>query len=248
MTVTTETGFIDIHHHIIYGVDDGPQTLEESRQMLALAYSDGTRHIIATPHFDPVGKCPDVALLEERLAELNAICAADFPGLAVHLGAEVLFGEGIRRKLQAGIIPTLAGSNYALVEFVPSFSKNDIEKAVCHLANGGYVAVLAHSERYPAITRNLQFAKYLRKKYGVLIQVNADAFLFQQPFHVRRFLKKAINSGIIDLVASDAHNTQERRTRLRDAYKIIADSFGHELGQKLFTKHVGMFIIESLSI
>ena len=234
MSAAPVTGFIDIHHHIIYGVDDGPQTPEESRQMLALAYADGTRHIIATPHFDPTGYCPEINLLQERLAELKAVCADEYPDLQLHLGAEVLFGEGIRRRLRAGIIPTLAGSNYVLLEFAPGVSKDALERAVRHLANGGYAAVLAHSERYPAITGDLQFTKYLQEKYGVLIQVNADTFVSRQQFHVKRFFKKAMQQGIIDLVASDAHNTRGRRTRLRDAHAVISANYNHQFTQSLF--------------
>lgn len=235
MSAASATGFIDIHHHIIYGVDDGPQTLEESRQMLALAYADGTRHIIATPHFDPTGYCPEINLLQERLAELKAVCADEYPDLQLHLGAEVLFGEGIRRRLRAGVIPTLAGSNYVLLEFAPDVSKDALERrAVRHLANGGYATILAHSERYPAITGDLQFTKYLQEKYGTLIQVNADTFVSRQRFHVRRFLKKAMQQGIVDLVASDAHNTRGRRTRLQDAYAVISADYDRRFTQDLF--------------
>jgi protein-tyrosine phosphatase len=234
MSAAPVTGFIDIHHHIIYGVDDGPQTPEESRQMLALAYADGTRHIIATPHFDPTGYCPEINLLQERLAELKAVCADEYPDLQLHLGAEVLFGEGIRRRLRAGIIPTLAGSNYVLLEFAPGVSKDALERAVRHLANGGYAAVLAHSERYPAITGDLQFTKYLQEKYGVLIQVNADTFVSRQRFHVRRFLKKAMHQGIIDLVASDAHSTKNRRTMMKNAYVSLAEKYDKNQVNHLF--------------
>ena len=224
MTTMQTPGFVDIHHHIVYGVDDGPQTVEQSRQMLALAYADGTRQIIATPHFDPVGKCPNVALLKQRLAELNAICAAEFPGLNIHLGAEVLFGEGIRRKLRAGIIPTLAGSSFVLVEFVPSVTREHLENAIRHLTNGGFVTILAHSERYPAITRDIFFVQYLKEKYGVLIQVNADTFLVKQHFKMRRFLTKSLQLGIIDFVASDAHGIKQRFSRMNSAYvKISAE-------------------------
>ncbi len=234
MIAEPATGFIDIHHHIIYGVDDGPQTLEEARQMLALAYADGTRHIIATPHFNPTGYCPEIDLLQERLAELKAVCADEYPDLQLQLGAEVLFGEGIRRKLRAGAIPTLADSNYVLLEFVPGVSEDKLERAVRHLANGGYVTVLAHSERCPAITGNLKFTKYLKEKYGVLIQVNANTFVSRQRFHVKRFLKKALWLGIIDLVASDAHNTKNRRTMMKNAYVFLTEKYDKNQVNSLF--------------
>lgn len=222
MSSFSGSGFVDIHHHLIYGVDDdGPRTLEDSRKMLALAYQDGTRHIVATPHFDPVGKCPDVAFLKSRLAELSAICKADYPDLTLSLGAEVFFGEGFRRKLRAGLIPTMAGSEYVLVEFVPAVTRENLEKAIRHLANGGFVTILAHAERYPAITRNLPFVKYLKEKYGTLIQINSSFVLQRKFFHLRRFLKKGLKENLIDFIASDAHNAGGRRTQLRSAYTAL---------------------------
>ncbi|MGI6634771.1 MAG: CpsB/CapC family capsule biosynthesis tyrosine phosphatase [Christensenellales bacterium] len=221
MTAKPTMRFIDIHHHIIYGVDDGPQTLEESKQMLALAYADGTRDIIATPHFVPMGCFPDIALLQERLAELNIICATEYPGLRLHLGAEVFFGEGVQRRLRTGIIPTLAGSDHVLVEFTPNVTKNNLENAIRHLTSGGYVVILAHSERYPAITHDIQFLQYIKEKYGTLIQVNADTFLSRQSFFLKRFLKKTLQLGTIDFIASDAHGTQHRVTKLSSTYNAL---------------------------
>ena len=228
------SGFSDIHHHIIYGVDDGPQTLEEAKAMLALAYKDGIRRLIATPHFDPVRFCPDVGLLKARLAELQAVCDAEHPGLQLSLGAEVLFGEGIRRKLLSGAIPTLAGGDHVLVEFVPSVTQDTLEQAVRHLANGGYVTVIAHMERYPALLRHRAFASHLKDKYGARLQVNAGTILTRQRFAVRRFLRHALGEGLVDFVASDAHGAHHRRTRMGEAFQKTADAHGLETAGLLF--------------
>lgn len=227
-------GFIDIHHHILFGVDDGPKTRSEALAMLALAWQEGTRRIIATSHFEALGSCPDVGRLRVQMADLNAICHEKFPGLTVSLGAEVFFGEGVRRRLRSGIIPTLAGSEHVLVEFVPSVARDYLEKAVRHLANGGFVTIIAHMERYPVLVKDPAFARYLKEKYGALLQVNAETFLLPQRLSVRRFLKRAVPDGLVDFVASDAHGTVKRKTRLLEVYGKLAALHGEAVAWSLF--------------
>ncbi len=232
--LTPQSGFIDLHHHILFGVDDGPKSRDESLAMLALAYQEGTRQIIATPHYDPLGSCPDVGMLQAQLAEFNAVCAEKLPGLSIALGSEVFFGEGVRRRLQSGVIPTLAGSDHVLVEFAPAVERDYLEKAVRHLANGGYVTIIAHMERYPVLVKNPEFARFLKEKYGTLLQVNAETFLTRQQLSVKRFLRRAVPEGLIDFVASDAHGTVWRKTRLIEAYKTLSTMFGEAVVRSLF--------------
>lgn len=227
-------GFIDIHHHILWGVDDGPRTQADSEAMLALAYAEGTRRIIATSHFDPLGVCPDVGKLMVKLDTLNALCAQRFPGLSIALGAEILFNEGIRRKLRAGIIPTLAGSDHVLVEFLPTVTASELEKAVRHLANGGFVTIVAHVERYGAIVKAPDTIRHLKGKYGARIQMNAETLIGKRGFFLRRYLKHAIAEGLIDFIASDAHGAQRRRSRLKEGEAFIERRYGTKVARKLF--------------
>ena len=202
--------------------------------MLKLAYNDGTRHIIATPHFDPVGHCPNVAELKNKLDELNGICDQDFPGLRISLGAEVLFGEGLRRKLRSGAIPTMNGSQYVLVEFLPSVSRDVLEKAVGHLANGGFVSIIAHAERYTALMKDLPWTAYLREKYGALVQVNAAALLRHRHFFAFRHIKNALVQGLVDFVASDAHDIECRKTRMMACYQLVCSRYGIRHAERMF--------------
>ena len=227
-------GFVDIHHHILFGVDDGPKTRNDALAMLAAAFAEGTRHIIATSHFDPLGSCPDVGRLQSQLADLSSVCLEKFPGLSLSLGAEIFFGEGVRRRLRSGVIPTLAGSDHVLVEFVPAVAGDYLEKAVRHLANGGYVTILAHMERYPVLVKDPAFARYLKEKYGALLQVNAETFLLPQRLSVRRFLRRAVPDGLVDFVASDAHGTLKRKTRLLEAYGKLVGLHGETAAWSLF--------------
>ena len=227
-------GFIDIHHHILWGVDDGPRTQADSEAMLALAYAEGTRRIIATSHFDPLGTCPDVGKLMTKLDTLSVLCVERFPGLSIALGAEILYNEGIRRKLRAGVIPTLAGSDHVLVEFLPSVTANELEKAIRHLANGGFVTIVAHVERYGTIIKAPAIIKHLKGKYGARFQVNAETLLTWQGFTLRRYVKHAITEGLIDFIASDAHGVEWRRTRMKESAAFIEGHYGMEMTHRMF--------------
>ena len=231
---TQPAGFIDIHHHILWGVDDGPRTQADSEAMLALAYAEGTRRIIATSHFDPLGTCPDVDKLMIKLDTLNALCVERFPGLSIALGAEILYNEGIRRKLRSGIIPALAGSDHVLVEFLPSVTAAEMEKAIRHLANGGFVTIVAHVERYGTIIKAPDTIRHLKGKYGARFQVNVETLLTWQGFTLRRYVKHAITEGLIDFIASDAHGVERRRSRLKDVEAFIRRRYGDEIARRLF--------------
>lgn len=228
-----QNGFIDIHHHILWGVDDGPRSRQEATIMLALAFLDGTRHIVATPHFDPQVHCPDVGLLTAQVDELNRLCAERFPGLRISLGAEVMFGEGVSRRVHAGVIPTLAGGDHVLVEFAPAVPRDALVQAVRHLANGGYVTVIAHMERYPTLMRDPDFARYLKEKYGTRLQVNAVTFLTRRSFRFKRLLKRVMQEELIDFVASDAHDQTVRKTLMARCYEAISMQFDASAAKRL---------------
>ena len=94
-----ETGFYDIHTHILPGVDDGSKSPEESKQMLQMAYDQGVRHIVATPHFSVNGKNHPVEELQDKLKLLRQMAAEIDPSFTVDLGNELLNGPGIIEEL-----------------------------------------------------------------------------------------------------------------------------------------------------
>lgn len=109
-------GIIDIHAHILPGIDDGAKNWDESRKMLEKAYGEGIRHIIATPHYSRRGLTPHIYELAERLQDKAREIAPDF---GTGLGQETFFHEGLVENLKMGKALTLEGSRYVLVEFEP---------------------------------------------------------------------------------------------------------------------------------
>ncbi len=229
-------GFVDVHHHVLYGMDDdGPRTREDMHAMLHLAAEDGITTVFATSHVSPGIRQFDYPKYLARLEEANAYCAQNGLELTVLPGAELLYTPLTGELLRNGNVPAMGGSHCALVEFLPAASLKEIREAVAALARSGFSAIIAHAERYPALVRNLEAAMELKRDYRTLFQVNASLFIGSRGFRLNRFRKHAVTEGLIDFVASDAHNVSSRRVNMAEGYKRVAELYGRETAQKIFT-------------
>ena len=112
-------GFVDIHHHLIYGMDDGAQTWEQTRQMLTSAWKNGIDRIIATPHAEPGMEPFPMEQLTRRIQKAQSWCDEQRMQMEILPGCEIFYTPQTVCMLREGLIPTLAGSNYVLVEFLP---------------------------------------------------------------------------------------------------------------------------------
>lgn len=227
---------IDIHHHLLHGVDDGAQTLEETRQMLLRAQAQGVTHIVATPH-----ACPGEARFpEERcrahLAQTQEMCRQEGIPIEVCLGAEILYTEATADALCEGRIPTLAGTRYVLVEFIPDAPFEQLCGAARRLGSRGFQPIFAHAERYRCLGK-LKNLEYLHDEYGVLMQVNAHTVLGKRGFFLDRWFRRAMEAGWIDIAASDAHGLDRRSCRLGECKMELERCFGEDAAQRLCIKN-----------
>ena len=219
-------GFIDIHHHLLHGVDDGSQSLNMSLRMAKRAYEAGTRVIVATPHVTPgVERIPEETF-QQRLEELRAACAKERMELRILLGAEILYTDMTCRLLSEGRVPTLAGTEYVLVEFMPGVRYDALYKALEGILRAGFLPVVAHVERYACLVSSPRRAAMLKDELeGVLFQMNNSTILggrgFFSDLHTRRMLEESL----IDITASDAHNLRERPTRMHEAYEKLKEDY-----------------------
>lgn len=225
--------FADIHHHLLYGLDDGAETEEQMYQMLTAAAEDGTRYLAATPHIS-LGFCPfPMEKYTERLNKAQRWCIDNDNGIVLYSGAEILYSDGIVNVLQNGEIPTLGKTRSILVEFLPDISGEKLENAVRKLSNKGFLPVLAHVERYACLHR-LELAEKLRELYPVKLQVNAStAACGGKGIRQKIWLKKMLYRGLVDLIASDAHSTGTRRTQMTQAYACLEKNVGAEAADHL---------------
>jgi len=229
-------GLVDIHQHVIYGVDDGPTKWEETEAMLEKAISQGIGRIVATSHVSPGRVHFDYSEYLDKLNKINYLIWKKKWKLRLLPGCEIYYSPHVLDRLHRRKIPTLAMSDYILVEFSPFEEYNTIFNALRNLANAGYHPILAHVERYQCMTDKMQSVLNL-KEFDTLIQMNAQTVLHSQSFGAKRFARRLLEENVVDFVASDAHNTSSRPICLGDAYEYLKKNYGEELADRLTWKN-----------
>ncbi len=226
-------GFVDIHQHLVWGVDDGAKTFEDSIALLKRSAEQGVRIIIATPHvLSGIEPFPYDKFCEHFL-ELKRICTEENIPIKLLPGAEVFYTEHTLNMLLDKRIPTLNGTRFILIEFNEDVSWRNIEKAVRDLFNNGYRPIVAHIERYSSMFSHRKQAELLREETGVKYQVNCGSIIESKSFWQKRFLEHMLKNRLIDAVATDAHNMERRPPNMLRAYKILKEKYGSEYAYKL---------------
>ncbi len=214
---------IDLHSHILPGIDDGSKDVEESLAMLEQLKEQGIDTVAATPHFDADRETVD-CFLERRNKAMSILVSNmtdDLPKILC--GAEVGFYPSIDR-MQVLSRLCIDGGNLLLLEMPMSSWNEHVVRTLEALANrGDIIVVLAHMERY----MGFQSKSTLRRVYqsGVLIQCNAEFFL---DLPTRRKAMSMLKAGEIDFIGSDCHNVDSRAPKIGAAYETIKKKLGED--------------------
>lgn len=223
---------VDIHHHLIWGVDDGAKTEEETQKMILRAVEQGVSHIVCTSHATPgVEVFPAEDYLTHFAQAQDWIAQQQLP-ITLHTGCEVLYTDASPRLLKEGFYPSLAEMWVTLVEFSGDVTYERLCEAARKLGNVGFSVVFAHVERYEVL-RDLKRVRELREEYGVAMQVNANTILQKKGFFTDRWVKKMLEGGLVDCVATDAHNASSRPCQLRDCYEKLKATYGEDMADDL---------------
>lgn len=202
---------IDIHTHLLYGVDDGPETMEESIAMLKSAKAQGIDAMILTPHYRHGMFGYPNETIEEHFARLYK--PAKEMGIDLYLGTEQHINSMTIEYIENGRCRTLANTNYVLAEYKPETEFSYIMASVRDLLRHGYIPVIAHVERYMCMHEDMDNVDRL-KAVGAMIQVNADAVLGLDGGKIKRFVKKLLKYGCVDFVGSDSHGIKQRSNNM----------------------------------
>ncbi|MBO6020531.1 MAG: hypothetical protein J6P88_05010 [Clostridia bacterium] len=224
--------FCDLHCHILYGVDDGAQTIEESRALIDTAYATGTRTICFTPHYNPLREL-ESAGAEETFRTLSEEMKEKYPDLTLCLGAEILYHQRIADSIRRGACRTMNGTRFVLVEFLPEDDGRYIVQSLESISAGGYTPILAHADRYKSIVKRPKLAISLAEK-EIPIQLNARSLLGRNGKRVRRFCHRLLKEGAAAVIASDANDPNQLDARLDEASRIVADKYGAEYANAIF--------------
>lgn len=216
----------DLHQHILWGLDDGPDSPDGMFRMLELAADDGIGLIAATAHAYPAVRPFDIDLYQSRLREANDFCARHALPLEVCEGCEIHYADAVPDLLRAGRLPTLASSRYVLIEFNDYATFTRMEDASDRLFRAGYQPIIAHVERVHCLRHAPRDAIQFREECSFLFQMDCDAVLRPRGMAERRFVRRMLEAQAIDLVASDAHDTDRRPVCMRKARRMIAKEYG----------------------
>lgn len=215
------SGFVDIHSHFLYGVDDGPKTAAEMQAMLDDAYKNGIRGIMATPHVTPGIHPMDEEKIALHLSEARAYCVEMGYDMQLFSGAEILYTPAMERFIEEKRLPTLSGSDSVLVEFSPDVSMEELDRAVDRMDRAGYTVILAHIERYLCLCWGKAAWQFRDRHPRVQYQVNGRTLANLQGFFRRRMIKAWLKDRLIHFVGSDAHHVDWRRFCMREAYESL---------------------------
>lgn len=234
-------GYLDIHSHIIPGVDDGSCNMDMTMEMLVKAYDEGIRWMCATPHFYPGHRNAGVDKLQEIFTEVCRLAADRFPDMKLMLGNEIYYKDEVMELLGKNEIHTLHGSRYVLVEFHVASEYDKLVRAVKGLTMKGYYPILAHIERYACLYHEEDRIEELIRM-GAYMQVNAETLLGGSFDKVGRYCHKLIRSGKIHFLGSDCHNTDTRRPVMATAVAVLKKKTPPDLLEKLLVENPQRFL------
>lgn len=209
---------IDIHSHILPGVDDGARTLEESIEMLRIAARAGTTDIVATPHASP-----EFPYDEPRIQHAFDTLRTQANGLInLHLACDFhLSYENLRDALNEPAKYTINHYQYLMVELPDLITLPAIKNALIQLISRGIVPVITHPERNISLqSRPDELASWVR--HGALLQVTAQSFSGRFGPPAKQFADSLLRRQLIHFVASDAHDCRDRTPDLAAAFDYIA--------------------------
>jgi len=224
-------GIVDFHSHILPGIDDGSQSLDESIALLRQEAKQGIRHVVATPHFYPRYDDPDQFFVNREAAESLLRRELEVqPGLPeVTVGAEVHFFPGMSHSdILSGL--TIGGKQCILIEMpgVP-WSESMYRELAMIPERQGLTPVIAHMDRYIAPLRTYKIPERL-VELPVLVQANASFFLRSS---TRKLALKLLRQGKIQVLGSDCHNLTTRPPNLEEAVSVIRNHLGEAVLEEI---------------
>ena len=222
---------IDIHHHCLPGVDDGPRTLAESVDLCRMAADEGIETIVATPHvlrgrWQNTSRAQLAAILDELRAAVG-----ERPRILP--GSEYFFGHDMDEMLRTESIVPLAGGRYVLVEFSSHTVPPLVRDPLYRVQLSGWTPIIAHPERNVVFQSKPEFLASLIR-IGVKTQVTTGSVTGEFGAEAQAAATDWLQRGWVHVMATDAHNVTKRQPRFRAARERVASLVGDEIAQALF--------------
>lgn len=224
---------IDIHVHVLPGLDDGPADLAEAVEMCRLIAADGTSAVIATPHqLHEEWENTDAALIHRLCTDVETAAGGTlriYPGAEIRASMEIPAGLD---DLDASGLLTLAGSRYVLVEPSPYPLAPSLGELIYELRVAGWWPVLAHPERYGYLAEEPERLQALARR-GARLQVTAASVLGHNGRRAQQTARFLLDRRMVHFLSSDGHDSASRSPGLSEARKVVAAQWGEAMAQAL---------------
>jgi len=224
---------IDLHTHVLPGLDDGARTLEDSLAMVRMAAAAGTTDIVATPHADETFDFhPDAAA--QAIEQVQQACGAS-PRL--HYGCELnLTVDLIEDVLRAPERYTIGHGPYLLVEFSNFLVPKGIGGVFARMIAAGIRPLIAHPERNPILRKRVELLQEWVAQ-GCAMQVTAQSLTGRFGKSAKSAGDRLLAKGLVHVIASDAHDTLHRPPLLDEAWKYLEITFDSEAAHRLLVRN-----------
>lgn len=226
---------IDLHCHVLWGIDDGPKSLDESVGLCRALIAKGITGIVSTPHYIPDTKfMAPSECVREKAGELQRVLADEALQLKIYTGMELFITPELPDLLKSGTVLSLNDTKYILVEMSTNSVSNYMDDVLFKLQLDGHIPVFAHPERYHR-SMDIERIQSLISK-GALMQVNTGSIIGKHGKEVRQFADKLLKAGAVHFIATDSHRNADRFISVAGIRRILIDIVGHENTERiLFT-------------
>ena len=244
-------GIIDIHTHMLYGIDDGAPDREMSLKLIEMDYEQGVRGIFCTNH--SYGMEDDYRDYHRRFEKLSRAAADRFPGLTLYKGCEILCYRQEMQEIVANIdediYPSMNGTGYVLTEFDPYGTEGVEEMAYCLncVLDADYIPIIAHAERYMTIYDDPLTDLGRMKELGCLVQINLYSVEQDQGLVGGGSRKELANlflrNRLVDFVGTDSHRLSYKPPEAAVGASVIREKYGDEYADQVLFRNAEKYLI-----
>ena len=221
---------IDIHCHILPGIDDGPSDIQESIDMAGIAARDGITKIVATPHIK--NTLHSVSSIKDNIARLNKHLAERA------LSIEIVQGADVNAMLDVSLLKgyTINNTQYILVEFPHSHLPQSMKEILFKMMVQGYRPIITHPERNASVLKDPRILSELINA-GVLAQITADSIVGNFGVDIQECSRYLLKKNMVKFIATDAHSSRYRRPVLSQGLKEAGKIIGKDKALRLVTEN-----------
>ena len=228
--MTENRKFIDIHSHIVFGADDGAESLDEAIELLKLNRDEGAYAVFATPHYGIENiYTPDAALVMQKFELLKERAEKEVPEVKLYLGTEWYCAFSLARRIRCREAFRMNDTDYILTEFLEYGEAHEKPEKIfanlTELKKEGFRPILAHPERYKALQDDWDLARKLHED-GILLQVNAYSLEPEGSLKTKSLARWLAEERMISFIGSDMHGTRPgaRRPRMKEGINWLYEN------------------------